>query len=519
MNDAVASRQTEHPFMVMLVDDQPFVAELLQRQLILEKDINFHYCQHASQAISTAEKIGPTVVLLDFTMPEIDGLTLCYFFRAHPATRDIPIIMLSSNDDPATKAEAFGAGANDYLVKLPDSVELIARLRYHSAAYTAKLQRDDAYRALRASQMKLEELNMQLLKLASFPKMDPNPVIEVNAAGIITYLNPAAGRFFPELTTSAPAPGMLGDISVAMKNGERQEVTREVVVGDVTFEQQLFPVPGCDFLRIYMRDITGRKRAEEKIRQMNEGLETLVQERTQQLLDAQEELVRKEKLSVLGQVAGSVGHELRNPLGVMNNAVYFLKTVLSDADDTTREYLNIIRDEIACSERIVSDLLDSVRTTPPHTEPVGVKEMIEQTLHRYTIPSSVTVKLDLPDALPPLRVDAMQIQQVLRNLISNGVEAMPDGGTLEIRAVENNQDGTVAVSVRDSGAGISAEILPKLFQPLFTTKASGIGLGLVVVKNLTQANGGKVEVASEAGKGALFTVTLPAVQDNDEHDA
>jgi len=157
----------ERPLMVMLVDDQSFVAELLQRQLTTETDFNFHYCQDPSQAISTAEKIGPTVILLDFTMPDLDGLTLCNFFRAHPATRDIPIIMLSSNDDPVTKAQAFKAGANDYVVKLPDSIELIARLRYHSAAYISKLQRDDAYRALRASQMKLEEVNMQLLRLAN----------------------------------------------------------------------------------------------------------------------------------------------------------------------------------------------------------------------------------------------------------------------------------------------------------------------------------------------------------------
>lgn len=160
-------RPVEHALMVMLVDDQPFVAEMLQRQLTSETDINFHYCEDPSDAISTAEQIGPTVILLDFTMPEMDGITLCHFFRAHPATRDIPIIMLSSNDDPITKAQAFGAGANDYLVKLPDSIELIARLRYHSAAYINKLQRDDAYRALRASQIKLEELNMQLLKLAN----------------------------------------------------------------------------------------------------------------------------------------------------------------------------------------------------------------------------------------------------------------------------------------------------------------------------------------------------------------
>lgn len=155
------------PIMVMLVDDQPLVAAAVRKQLADESDVNFHYCQDPSLAIATAEKIGPTVILLDFVMPGMDGLTLCQFFRAHPTTRDIPVIMLSSNDDAVTKAQAFAAGANDYIVKLPDKIELIARLRYHSNAYIGKLQRDDAYRALRASQMKLEELNMQLLKLSN----------------------------------------------------------------------------------------------------------------------------------------------------------------------------------------------------------------------------------------------------------------------------------------------------------------------------------------------------------------
>jgi PAS domain S-box-containing protein len=258
-----------------------------------------------------------------------------------------------------------------------------------------------------------------------------------------------------------------------------------------------------------VRDITERKLAEEKICKLNEELEAKVQERTKQLRNAQEELVRKEKLAVLGQIAGSVGHELRNPLGVMSNAVYFLQTVLADANETIKEYLNIIKDEIAGSERIVSDLLDSVRTNPPQIQTVGIAELIEQILSKYTVPSSVTVKLDIPATLPPLRVDAMQIQQVFRNLISNGVEAMQEGGTLEIRAFENKQDGTVTVSVCDSGIGMAPELLAKLFQPLFTTKARGIGLGLVIVKNLTQANGGKVEVQSEPGKGTTFAVIFP----------
>ena len=261
-----------------------------------------------------------------------------------------------------------------------------------------------------------------------------------------------------------------------------------------------------------VRDITERKRMEEEVRKLNEELEENIKERTRELLAAQDELVRREKLAVLGQVAAGVGHELRNPLGVMSNAVYYLQTVLADADENVRDYLSIIKNEIAGSERIVSDLLDSVRTAPPRPEAVGVAELIAQTLIKLSIPSSVTVKLDVPPTIPPLLVDAPQIHQVLRNLISNGVEAMPEGGTLEIRAATGDGGDKITVSVRDTGIGMTPEQLGKLFQPLFTTKARGIGLGLVVVRNLTQANGGNIEVQSEAGKGSVFSVTLPAAQ-------
>ncbi|QKE39481.1 ATP-binding protein [Ferrovum myxofaciens] len=252
-----------------------------------------------------------------------------------------------------------------------------------------------------------------------------------------------------------------------------------------------------------------RKEAEEQIRKMNEELEAKVTERTQQLVAAQEELLRTEKLTLLGQVADTVGHELRNPLGVMNNAVYFLQTVLSDADDTTKEYLNIIKDEITDAERIVSDLLDAVRTKLPQPEAVEVAELMRQSLRKRNVPSTVTVKLDIPEDISPVRVDPLQMHQVLWNLITNGLEAMPDGGLLEISANEGASAQTVKVSVRDSGSGIAPEHQSKLFQPMFTTKARRVGLGLVVVKNLTEINGGSVEVESELGKGSVFTVTLP----------
>ena len=131
-----------------------------------------------------------------------------------------------------------------------------------------------------------------------------------------------------------------------------------------------------------------------------------------------------------------------------------------------------------------------------------------------TIPETVTVSRNIPETLPAVRVDPLQMQQVFRNLISNGMEAMPEGGTLEIIAGENAQAQTVVIAVKDAGTGIAPEDMGKLFQPLFTTKPRGIGLGLVVVKNLTEANGGSVEVQSEAGKGTTFTVILPRESDD-----
>lgn len=248
--------------------------------------------------------------------------------------------------------------------------------------------------------------------------------------------------------------------------------------------------------------------AEKSILQQNEEL----RDKTRLLMEAQEELVRREKLAVLGQVADAVGHELRNPLGVMNNAVYYLQAVLADADEPTREYLAIIKDEITAAERIVSDLLDAVRTMPPHPEVTSIAQLFEHVLHKCPLPPSIVFRVDFPASLPMLNVDGAQIQQVFSNLVCNGVEAMPEGGTLEIRARENEADGSVTVEVCDTGVGMTPEQLGKVFQPLFTTKARGIGLGLMVVRNLVQLNGGHIEVQSEAGKGSRFSVTLPAAR-------
>jgi two-component system chemotaxis family response regulator WspR len=141
------------------------IGEAVRRGLSNEENIDFHFCADPHQAIAHAVRIKPTVILQDLVMPGLDGLSLVREYRNHPATKDIPIIVLSTKEDPLIKSAAFAAGANDYLVKLPDNIELVARIRYHSRSYMTLLQRDAAYRALRVSQQQLLDTNLVLQRL------------------------------------------------------------------------------------------------------------------------------------------------------------------------------------------------------------------------------------------------------------------------------------------------------------------------------------------------------------------
>jgi two-component system chemotaxis family response regulator WspR len=152
---------------VLLVDDQLIVGEGVRRALAQQPDIEFRYCSNPSEAVQFAQKYQPTVILQDLVMPGVDGLTLVQQYRANPLTRDIPIIVLSTKDESTIKSDAFALGASDYLIKLPDAIELVARVRHHSRAYLNQLQRDAAYLALHESQRKLMEINAELQRLTN----------------------------------------------------------------------------------------------------------------------------------------------------------------------------------------------------------------------------------------------------------------------------------------------------------------------------------------------------------------
>jgi PAS domain S-box-containing protein len=265
----------------------------------------------------------------------------------------------------------------------------------------------------------------------------------------------------------------------------------------------------------YSIDITEQKRAEEAIRQLNASLEQRVNDRTRELREAQERLVRHEKLATLGQLAGGVGHELRNPLGVINSAVYYLKLVQPDADEKIKIYHSIIEQEVNTASRIINDLLDFGHIISPDRQTVSIPELVARVLTRFPVPPSIRVQLKFPASLPRVFADPLHLEQVLVNLITNACQAMKDGedgNKLTISAsLKKNQ---VAIAVKDTGTGITPETMQKLFEPLFTTKLRGIGLGLAVSRKLAEANGGRITVRSEPGKGSTFTVYLPAEGDS-----
>ena len=246
------------------------------------------------------------------------------------------------------------------------------------------------------------------------------------------------------------------------------------------------------------------REALDEVSKTSTDLERLVIE----LREAQEQLIRREKLAVLGQLAGGVGHELRNPLGAIKNAAYFLNMAIEEPEPEVKETLEILEKEVATSERIISSLLGFARPKPPTLRKVNVNDIVQVALSRAAVPENVEVVDQLGKALPVVLADPDQLSPVFDNLILNAVQAMPEGGKLTITS-ESPEPEWVTISVTDTGIGIPEEDLEKLFEPLFTTKAKGIGLGLSVTKALVDGHGGTIEVKSKEGEGSTFTVRLP----------
>jgi PAS domain S-box-containing protein len=259
-------------------------------------------------------------------------------------------------------------------------------------------------------------------------------------------------------------------------------------------------------------DITEVKKMQSQLSKYSQQLEEIVKKRTEQLEQAQAKLVKSERLAAIGELAGMVGHDLRNPLTGIKNSAYLLKKKgreISEAQN--QEMLDIIDNCVNYSNKIVNDLLDYSREIHLEIQELPVEKLLTQAIAMLTIPKNVDIQVNIPNQ-QRIEVDPGKIDRVFINLIKNAMDAMQNVGKISIDS--KKVDSVLEISFADTGMGISDEILPKLFSPLVTTKAQGMGFGLAICKRIVEAHGGTIKVKTAIGKGTTFTVSLPIKQPN-----
>lgn len=342
----------------------------------------------------------------------------------------------------------------------------------------------------RPTEVVLEPANDFLRQMSSVS------LLFVLAAAAVTY---AFGRRITrplDALTSAAAGLAEGDLSRAVPVHRRDEVGRVARAFD-RMRQQVSEA------KLFLEDRVAERTAD--LRQAVVSLE-----------ETQEELVRSERLAILGQLASGVGHELRNPLAVMTNAIYYLEMILEDPDAEVTEYLGILRHQVSLSDRIVGDLLDFARVKTPAKERLSLSSLVADQLGRLDSEATSNVAVSISPDLPDAHGDPVQIGQVVLNLLTNALQATEDvevtpSVTVSARVGE---DSTVLFVVEDAGPGVPEELRTRIFEPLVTTKARGIGLGLAVSRRLAEANGGDLALGHTPQAGASFVLTLPRWQED-----
>ncbi len=254
-------------------------------------------------------------------------------------------------------------------------------------------------------------------------------------------------------------------------------------------------------------DLTDRKRLEDELKRYTEQLEVLVEERTKRLREA-------ERLAAIGETATMVGHDLRNPLQSLVNTMYLMGDVVRamvTSDERTFLEQSLVRMEsnVDYMNKIVSDLQDLARPLKLERANVNLRRLIDETVQSLNIPEAVNLKGDIGEGIS-VYGDANMLKRAVANILTNAIQALPNGGSIKVVAAQECD--LVTLTVADNGVGIAEEHIPKLFNPLFTTKSKGTGLGLAIVKRVIDAHGGRVRVESRVGAGTAFVMDLPATK-------
>lgn len=477
---------------ILVVDDEPR-AQILLRNLLEVVGYRVICAGNGPEALTAARQL-PDVVLLDLMMPGMDGYEVCRRLRGDPALAAMPVIMLTALDDRASRLRGLEAGADDFLSKPFDSAELRARLR--------TITRLNRYRNLYEERARFESAIAHA----------PGGIVLAELDGTILHRNTAFEKLLsPEgLKLTSFYAGLPPEVALALRNetthpdtGRSGRETRllhgrsaETVV---ELTHSLIPWEGRGILMFQLRDLTEKKQ-----------------------LEAQ--LLLSQRIEVLGQLAGSVVHDMNNVLTAIGGSAMLLEL---GGGDNAAQYLRNIQSGVKRGAGMLRQLLTFARGTDGEitiTDPaIPATEVVD--LVRATFGRAYEVIFSAQPGLPETPLDPSQLHQVVMNLCVNARDAMPAGGRIEVAVGSRRLDEAataaagcevrpghyVTVSVRDSGTGIAPEVLPRLFDPFFTTKprGKGTGLGLATVHRVVRRHGGFVTVNTILGVGTTFCCHFP----------
>jgi signal transduction histidine kinase len=239
---------------------------------------------------------------------------------------------------------------------------------------------------------------------------------------------------------------------------------------------------------------------------------------SRQLKETQEELIRKERLAILGQFSGNISHELRNPLGVIDSSIYYLQMRLNDRDEKIQQHLERISQGVKTSTTIIENLLNLTRLNKSVLTRYNLSSLLKECLGSCRIPEGIQVIEAFTEEEILIRAEKEQIRMAVTNLVKNAVASMNGEGTLTVKT-RKTEEQEAEIRFVDTGAGIDPDNISKIFQPLFSTKAKGIGLGLSITKMIVENHNGSIEVVSESGKGASFIIRLPLFAEENSGDS
>jgi signal transduction histidine kinase/CheY-like chemotaxis protein len=543
---------------VLVIDEKKDAVQLITESVLRPHGYSCIVANNGEEGFRLALEKEPDLIITDLRTPKMSGLEILEALQAEG--RDIPVILMSLYGSEETAVQAFRLGAKDYVIKpfkVREMLEAIDRALAEKRLMSKGMRDIDQQLERRVKELNiLYGVGKSVTSLLNLEKV-LNRIVE--AAVFVTgaeegslllvdqdtgelYLRAARnlGEKFARgfrLKVEHSIAGQVVQTGKPILQSTQDEETLKVktgylvkslvnvplkvkneVIGVLTVNNKISSNPFTDndvhllsALADYATIAIVNAQLYEETKHWSEELERKVEERTEELRAAQEQLLQSEKLASIGQLAAGVAHEINNPMGViLGFAQGILKTL--PKDDSLKKPLSTIEKESLRCKRIIQNLLDFARHSEPTPHLTNINELIntscELVEHQISLQNVKLVK-NYDPALPPIMADPNQLQQVFINIMLNAYQAMPDGGTLHITTKQVGSE--LQVIFTDTGVGIPPENVQNIFDPFFTTKevGEGTGLGLSVSYGIVKAHGGDIEVESQVDKGTTFVIKLP----------